>query len=196
MKKLVAFFIIGLSLSVTAVFAEHPDGLGIGVMGNFGYNGSALGGPAVSLKIPSVPIFWGARFGFGTHYFGLGVTGDYYFIDKTLAEEIKLGWYLGAGGFLGMGFYNWDESNPTWKYHYSYNNINLGVRVPIGLSWQPFKFFEVFMDVAPALGLGINIDSSTRETTNGVKDNNWKSEYTGARLYWDVGFTLGARFWI
>jgi hypothetical protein len=195
MKKLIAVCIIGLSLSVTAVFAEHPNGLGIGVMGNFGYGGFPLGGPAISLKIPSVPIFWGAKFGFGANYFGLGVTGDYYLIDKTLADEIKLGWYLGLGGFVGLGFHNWETSSVNYKYHYSYNNVSFGARLPIGLSWQPVKFLEVFMDVAPALGVGIMIDSSTREV-NGSKDNNWKSDYTGAGLYWDIGFTLGARFWI
>jgi len=33
--------------------------------------------------------------------------------------------------------------------------FDVGARVPIGLSWQPIKLFELFLDVAPSIGVYI-----------------------------------------
>jgi hypothetical protein len=132
---------------VTAgVFAEHPNGLGIGVVGQYnsswdGFAGNA--GGALSLKVPGLPIFWGINFDFRSHYFGVGVTGDYYIIDQTLLSNIGLGWYLGLGGYAGIGI--WDN----------YNMIRFGGRLPIGLSFRPINLLEIFLDVAPSLGVGL-----------------------------------------
>jgi hypothetical protein len=99
------------------------------------------------LKIPRVPIYWsivGDSISRGTDHsaFELNVNGDYYIIDKTLAEDIGLGWFLGIGGYLDL--------------YYRFSGIShsgTGARLPIGLSWQPLNFLEIFMDIAPNLGV-------------------------------------------
>ncbi|MDR3341995.1 MAG: hypothetical protein LBT14_04260 [Treponema sp.] len=184
MKKLAAVCIIGLVLGIAGVFAEdqqsdkekffftknHPDGWGIGVQVGGGNSG---GGAALSLKIPALPIFWAVNLGFNSYYFGLGVSGDYYFIDKELVPAIKLGWYWGVGGYVGLGFWD-DDHGPGYGNDDGGMSLALGVRSPIGLTWQPLKFLEVFLQAVPSIGLGI---------------------VPGVGLDWGIGGNLGIRFW-
>jgi hypothetical protein len=149
MKKFLAVCAIGLALATTNVFADHPSGLGVGVVFGGGIGGG-IGG--LSLKIPSVPIYWGVSLGFDAYHFGLGVTGDYYIIDQSFAPT--LGWYLGVGAFLDVGTWNGGRG-PAGR-----NDGGLflaaGVRVPIGLEWQPINKLDVFLEIAPGVGIGIS----------------------------------------
>jgi hypothetical protein len=147
MRKKVLFIILVLFLAIGAgAFADHPDGLGIGVDFTYGYNGGV--GPALSLKLPAVPVFWSVGVGINSVRFLITVAGDYYFIDKMLIPEIDLGWYLGLGLYFNL---------TTWKGGDELG-LGLGARLPIGLSWQPRQvdILELFFDVAPSLGLGIS----------------------------------------
>jgi len=145
MKKIVICLALFVILATGTVFADHPGGFGIGVQGGFSgaWGGSSMGGGALSLKLPSVPIYWAVRLDISSGYFGLGVSGDHYFIDDKLVPEINLGWYLGGGGSLGLSFTG--------------NSVGLGIgaRLPIGLTWQPLPMLEVFLQVVPSLGVSI-----------------------------------------
>ena len=109
MKKLVLVLVMAVMLT-GAVFADHPEGWGLGVLGRFGWDSQydSLGGAAFSFKAPPLPIYWGINATFGSHYFGAGLTGDMYFIDDNIADfgGPNLGWYLGGGLFFN--FYTWD----------------------------------------------------------------------------------------
>jgi hypothetical protein len=148
MKKLLAVCIIGLSLGTVGAFAEHPSGWGIGIVGRGGWSGRGVGGAALSLKAPSLPIYWAIDLGLSDHYFGLGVSGDYYLIDKALVPDINLDWYLGLGGYASLEFWNSSSGNDGV-------GIGVGVRVPVGLSWEFLKHFELFGDIVPNVGLHI-----------------------------------------
>jgi hypothetical protein len=149
MKKVVLVGILAVVLTAGA-FADHPKGWGIGVEGQYnlawdGFDGA--GGAALSLKAPGLPIFWGINLEIRNHLFGVSLTGDYYFIDELLVKNINFGWYFGFGLYGGM-----------WRYDYGaadWNSFRFGARLPIGLSWQPLKFLELFLDIAPSLGMGI-----------------------------------------
>jgi hypothetical protein len=143
MKKVV-FLIIVAFFATGAVFADHPGGFGIGVQGggSGSWSGGGFGGAgALSLKFPSVPIFWAVSMSIGNGYFGLGVSGDYYFIDNQLFKTLH--WYLGSG--LGVGIWGFSDA------------LGLGVsaRLPVGLSWQPIPLLEVFLQIVPSLGVAI-----------------------------------------
>ncbi|GHU09018.1 hypothetical protein FACS1894151_05980 [Spirochaetia bacterium] len=157
MKKIVAVCVIGLALCVSGAFAQHSNGFGIGVQG--GYS-SGIGG-GLTLHIPSIPIFWTID----VNSSWLGVAGDYYLFDSSLVKEVGLGWYLGVGGFVDLGF--WDRDHVL---------IAAGARLPIGLSWQPIKLLEIYLQVVPSLGLQISPDVRFW--------NDW----------W--GANLGLRFWL
>ncbi len=136
-----------LITSGTAVFADHPeDSLGLGIIigasgGIGGFGGAEVG---VSFKIPRVPLFWAGFVSIHNDYVGLGLTGDYYFFDRDLVteENFNLDWFLGLGGYVGMGF-----GDPF--------GFNLGIRVPVGLSWHINGQFELFADLVPSLGFEV-----------------------------------------
>ncbi len=143
MKKILLIVTVLFVIGGAAVFADHPGGLGIGVVGGGGYGpggGGGIGG--LSLKLPNIPIYWAANARFGDP-FGVSVTGDYYVIDDTLfsAGIFDLGWFCGVGGYLGLGI----GSN--------YFDFSFGVRAPIGLSFQFADFFEIFINAYGAFGL-------------------------------------------
>ncbi|MDR1986044.1 MAG: hypothetical protein LBP88_03605 [Treponema sp.] len=140
MKKLVAVCIIGLSLGAAGAFAEHPDGWGLGIVGRGGYGGS---GPNLSLKAPSLPIYWGIGLGIWEGAFSMGVSGDYYIIDTALVPDINLDWYFGVGGYVSLGISDGF-------------GLALGARVPLGLSWEFLEHFELFGNIFAGLGIGIS----------------------------------------
>jgi hypothetical protein len=192
MKKFLAVCIIGLSLGTASVFADHPDGWGLGIMGRGGYGwgggGAGLGGFAVSLKAPMLPIYWGLNLEFYNHYFGFGITGDYYLIDALLVPigGGGLGWYLGVGGYFGFG--NW--SNKWDGNSYGWTNLGLGVRVPIGIDFViPVSniSLELFLDIAPSLGLTFYI----------YNGNYWDyyDGYGGVGLGGGFAAEIGIRIW-
>ncbi|MDR0524934.1 MAG: DUF3996 domain-containing protein [Spirochaetaceae bacterium] len=205
MKKLLAVCIIGLTLG-TAAFADHPDGWGIGIVGGFGgigwgYGSGGGGAFGLSLKAPMLPVFWSLSLGINTwgssSYIGFGLTGDYYIFDKVLYEPAKLHWFLGVGGFFN--FQSWSEE--YLKYKASWMYFDFGVRVPIGISWQPLDFLEVFLNAAPSLGLGIQTDQEMEY--EGVKRKGdelkgWGGYRKGGVHFpsGGIGFEIGLRFWI
>ena len=134
-KKIICVTVLALTLGVGAVFADHPDGFGIGVQG--GWSGGAGGG--LTLKFPVLPIFWSIDGGPAS----LSVAGDYYFIDKDFID--RLGFYIGAGAYAGLGVWGWNDGFNLWA----------GVRVPIGLSWRPIDLLEIYLQAVPSIGLHI-----------------------------------------
>jgi|TergutMp193P3_1026864.scaffolds.fasta_scaffold22514_3 hypothetical protein len=171
MKKLLLVLLVGLGLT-TSAFADH-EGLGVGFIGGWGWPSHGYAG--LSLKVPKLPIFWGIYPVFAGQSFGVGVTGDFYFIDKNLVSStmtnedgnynFKLDWFLGLGMFLNTWF--WDGGA----------NVGLGARVPIGLSWHIIKQLELFFDFAPGVGVSFN--------SGGV----WGP-------YWAGALEIGLRFWM
>jgi hypothetical protein len=139
LKKIVLIVMVLFVLGGTAAFADHPGGLGIGVMGGYGIGG---GNGALSLKLPDLPLYLGLQARFGS-IFGVSASGDYYIIDDTLLSEgaLDLGWYFGVGGYVGIGIGN------------NYFDFDLGLRIPVGLTLQILPF-EVFIQAVPTLGVG------------------------------------------
>ena len=187
MKKFIMVFVM-LSLLAIGAFADHPGTWGVGLMarGGWGYGSGGLGGGALSLKVPKLPIYWGINADLGSHYFGFGITGDMYLIDNNLAsfDGPHLGWYLGLGGFLGFGTYHGNVADWT--------SLSFGARVPIGLSFQiPVSTIsvEIFGALVPNLGLGFWFWDSKY-------DEYWKIEDRGSiGLVGGIGAELGFRIW-
>jgi hypothetical protein len=189
MKKVVVVIALAAILATGTAFADHPDGLGIGIVGTYGIGWGGAGG-ALSLKIPSVPIYWGISMGLSENFFRLGLTGDSYLIDQALVKDIGLHWFLGLGGWLD--FYN--HSTTSWENKkYSAASFGLGARLPIGLSWQPVKFLEIFLDVAPSLGLWINTEAKYKDSV-GI-EHTWREGGIGFPA-WGIPLELGLRIWI
>jgi hypothetical protein len=172
MKKLASVFVLAALISVNA-FAEHPSGWGVGLVGQGGLAWDGFGatfGPALSLKMPQIPIYWGVNMSLRNSGFGVSVTGDGLVIDQTINSGLNLGWYLGLGVYAGVYSYSGSESGIF---------LRTGARAPIGIYIFPAEFLEVFFDAAPSLGLGIGIGSvSGLEFPDG-----------------GIGADFGLRFW-
>ena len=138
MKKFLLVIALAAILATGTAFADHPSGFGIGVQGGYG---GGIGG-ALTLKFPSMPIFWAVDAGAWANYLWLGLAGDYYFIDSAIAADIGLHWYLGVGGYVNLGV-----GDPL--------NVAVGARVPIGLSWQPIPLLEIYLQIVPSVGLSV-----------------------------------------
>jgi hypothetical protein len=138
------------------VYADHPkDMVGVGLFmgGGWASVGGGLFHPGVTIKAPTMPFFWGFNASFGKAS-GLGVSMDYYLLDRDLVKDgsIDLDWFLGVGGF-------------THLYFGSDFTLALGFRLPIGLSWHISNSLELFLDVTP--GIGARFDSEPFYTTLG-----------------------------
>ncbi len=143
--KRIALVLAALLAISAAAYADHPNKLGIGIVGGSGYGNGTVGGDVgLALKLQGMPIYWQFNLHMNENAFGLGATGDLYFNDQTLFKEgsFKLDWFLGLGGYANLGFGN--EASAA-----------IGARVPIGLSWHITREFELWCDIAPSLGLGV-----------------------------------------
>jgi hypothetical protein len=197
MKKIVLVIALAAIMGTGTAFADHPSGFGIGVVGNFwlGRDWGGVGGGGLSLKFPGVPVFWAINFGGGGSHdggnFGFGLTGDYYIIDKSIVPTLN--WFFGIGGFFNFyawwnSYYNrYDNRRDEW----SWSHINFGIRLPIGLSWQPVKFLELWIDFAPSFGLGIDTDSNHKYRY----DNRDYGHEFWIGTHWGFPFEIGLRFW-
>jgi hypothetical protein len=144
-KKIILVIALATILATGTAFADHPTGLGIGVVGgylgewNSGYN---YGATALSLKLSGIPIYWALRVDLSEWYMSFNVMGDSYLIDQALVDKL-VHWYLGLGAYVNLGLFN-DSLM-----------LSLGARLPIGLSIQPIPLLEIFFEVAPSIGLTV-----------------------------------------
>jgi hypothetical protein len=175
MKKISLVLVLTVLVTVGSVFADHPGGLGIGPVWQYGKNfdkGSKNSSHlALALKAPSIPIYWGFSFDLDYIDYGIsfGITGDKYLFDNTLVKDINLGWYLGLGGYGRVMMP--DHSDGMY--------LGIGARLPIGLYIIPLDFLEIFFDIAPSLGF---------------KMETWKGGKSGLTGAYQADF--GLRFWL
>ncbi|MDR2095295.1 MAG: DUF3996 domain-containing protein [Treponema sp.] len=179
MRRLLLCGILALFICISGVSAggnNHPDKWALGpiFLGGYlgGYNAGGFYGGMLALKAPPIPVYWGIQLDFidlNRQVFDAGFTGDYYVFDRMLVPGIKLGWYLGVGGFFSLSHY---FGSGEWTY------LNVGVRVPVALSWQPLSWLEIIGGITPCLGLHFYVAG---------KD--------GLHLNWPLVGELGARFW-
>ena len=143
MKRFVLLLIL-LAVLTTGAFAGHPGGWGLGI----GYQGFGRwekghgygSGVTAFIKAPVVPIYWGLDFHFTKGWYKLRLSGDYYIFDKTLANSVNFGWFLGAGGNAGFTL------APSFI-------IELDFRLPTGFYIMPSDSLEIFLNIIPSIGI-------------------------------------------
>jgi len=142
MKKFLAVAVF--VLAVLAPAAAQTGNVAVGPVYSVPFWGiqSPLGGLGVTGKIPGLAPIFGLNFSLSPkedRYF-LGVTADWLMYKQPLYEPFNLGFYLGPGFYTSLQF-------PTNA------RFDLGLRIPVGINWVPQKFFEAFVEVAPAFGI-------------------------------------------
>ena len=185
-KKILLAVVLAAVLTTGKAFANpvHPDGWGIGIVGGIGWSNGGVGTAGLSLKAPALPIFWGIWLEGGTHWMHIGATGDYHLLGSMFFEDM-LGWFFGIGG--SIGFTSWEGGTVLHNerlYTRSWTRFGLGVRAPIGLTFQPIDFLELFITAAPAFGVRFYSNS-----------HDWDDSYSGVGFGFRIGGELGLRFW-
>ena len=149
MKKIVIIAIILSLFTIGGAFASNGWAVGGAFAFDFGI-GSSLGGPALCLSVPNVPVMFGIRGNFQGDGF-LGVTADWWLFKTNLVGPVKL--YLGPGIYAAFA-----GGDP--------GNFYLGMRVPIGFQIYIVNAFEIFLEPAveieflpqlPTFGLGASV---------------------------------------
>ena len=152
MKKKILLSCIVILVAATGAFADVDlDGFAIGAAwyGNANFiGGTSFGNDvAVSFKLPSFPPIFAVTLGFNPSWFKFGVIADWWLINSELVDDV-LYWYLGPGVIANFAAGT------------NYGYLNVGVRFPIGLHVYLIDHLEIFAEVAPTLGLGIDTGSS------------------------------------
>ena len=143
MKKVV-FILLLAGLVATGAFAQQ--GWGVGAFGTFGGSfteGSVGSGGALSLKAPTLPMYWGISFSAGSNHMNLGLSADYPIINGVLVSDVGLGWYV-QGGLYGK-----------FATGTNYTALGAGARLPIGLNLRlpSIRFLEFFLSAVPNVGI-------------------------------------------
>lgn len=133
--------ITAIILSFACVMYASAFGIGLQLDGNYGYSGSG-GGASVAFKLDEVPLYFAANVSGGQYYgFGAGLTGDYWFFDKTITKELPIKW------FFGVGFY-------AAFYSQTGTSLSVGARLPIGVNaFFADNVVEPYLMIAPQLGV-------------------------------------------
>ena len=127
-----------MACGTTSAFAAKGSGLAIGGEGSL-YIAGANGLPTSAmllLHLPKFPLMMGIGV---TSAPGIGFTADYWFAHENLSSLFAL--YVGIGGYLSI-----DTGSSS--------SVGAGGRLPIGLQlWPAGKVLEIFLEVAPAVGV-------------------------------------------
>lgn len=134
-KKLTVLLLILVIASTSASAMAIGGAFSLDALGGGAY------GAALSLKLDDFEPVMGisARAAGGT--FNLGVTADWWMYHEPLAGIISL--YVGPGGYLSLGL-----GDAT--------SFDIGARVPVGLQVFPIDPLEVFVELAPAIGVALS----------------------------------------
>ncbi|TFG81579.1 MAG: hypothetical protein E4H20_09525 [Spirochaetales bacterium] len=131
-KTLVIALVLLLAIAVPMTFATGI-GAAFGLQPVGGLPGSDV---MLSLKVNQLPFLMGIGFNLGEQQSTFGFTGDWWIVNQNLFSFIN--YYLGPGFYIGYG-----------------TDLTLGGRLPIGLNVYPVKNFELFLEVAPTLAVGL-----------------------------------------
>ena len=130
-------FIVAALLMVVCVGGAFA--WGIGIQGGSGF--PEYGNLAVTFKLDTVPLVFATNFTFDGG-FGIGLTGDYWFLNDNIVGPLN--WFIGAGAGISLGGFD--------------DNFILGLegRLPIGLNMYLVDgFIEPYLQVVPSVRLNI-----------------------------------------
>ena len=150
MKKILFVFALVAIIATGTAFADHPGGFGIGFESGLHVDldpsKTKISGGSLTLKFQELPIFWTINVASFDPFY-TGFSGDYYFIHNPISGDFH--WYLGFG--LGLSL---------WTYEEKVDETKLGIavtgRVPVGVSWQPLDFLELYAQAVPRIGINFS----------------------------------------
>ena len=131
-----------ISLIALVIVSTSASAMAIGGAFSLDALGGGAYGAALSLKLDDFQPVLGisARGGGGT--MNIGLTADWWMYHEPLAGIISL--YVGPGGYLVATGLGGDA------------NMDIGARVPVGFQIFPIDPLEIFVELAPSLGIALS----------------------------------------
>ena len=125
---------------LVAVVATPAFSFGIGGAFGLDFAGGSVGpGALLSFSPDSHPLVLGVGASFGEGFFALGLTGDWWLYHTGLISILSL--YIGPGLYVDLNVVNENAS------------LGIGARIPIGLQAWIIDPLELFLEIAPTIGL-------------------------------------------
>lgn len=143
MKKRVTAVLAALVIFASGAMAKdatkvHGD-WSLGLQGGYVVNG--LGGLSFTFKLPPVPILFAVDFGFDSHHFSIGATGDWWIMNPNIVGPLY--WFFGPGA--AVSFTMGDDFA-----------MFVGPRFVVGLDVFPIKPLEIYLQAAAQIGFGFD----------------------------------------
>jgi hypothetical protein len=139
MRKIFVVICALMLLTSAGAFAARNSGFAIGGEGSLYFAGSG-GLPTYAMltfHLPQFPLYIGLGI---TSTVAIGLTADYWLAHGNLVSIFD--YYAGIGGYLAL--------DPNG------GDVAVGGRIPLGIQVWPFgSVFEIFVEVAPAVGFSI-----------------------------------------
>ena len=136
MKRLIVAVCLSLGLVTTSASA-----LGIGGAFSVGVLGGLPSSAMLSVKFDQIRPILGLGVTVGSGSAQIGATADWWLYHATLAGPLSI--YVGLGGYADI------QTG-------SGGSLGLGARIPVGLQIFPIKPLELFLEIAPRAGVGLN----------------------------------------
>lgn len=130
MKKTFLIVCVLLLVGVIPVFS-------FGIGGAFNYGFQMPHQAMLSVKFDTFPAVFGIGASIGYTSFQIGVTADWWLFHQHLFSIVDL--YIGPGLYAAIG-----------------GTTGLGIRVPIGLRAFILDPLELFIEIAPSIGLRLS----------------------------------------
>ena len=124
--------ILFLALIMTIVVATSGVSLGLGLAFGLDPIGDLPSNVLFSAKFDEVPFLLGIAFSFNEP-FRFGMTADWWMVQQNLTG--MLNFYAGPGLFAGVAG----------------DQLDLGLRIPLGLNIYPVDVLELFLEIAPTV---------------------------------------------
>lgn len=96
-KRILSLVAVLFIASSVSVFAKT----GIGVQG--GYTIGGMSGAAVTFKVDALPCVFAVDLGFGSDYFAVGGTADWWIANPTITGTWKFYYGVGLAASVGLG---------------------------------------------------------------------------------------------
>jgi len=143
MKKLFSVLAVLFVLGTTSTFAT-------GVGAQFGYTVGSYTGAALTLKLDDLPPVFAVDMGFGSNYFSIGGTADWWLANPNITGPLNF--YYAPG--VAVSFVSVSDS---------YTALNIGGRLVGGLNLFLGDVFEIYLQAAwqPTFVLALSGDNSS-----------------------------------
>ncbi|HUZ16938.1 MAG TPA: hypothetical protein VMV68_01025 [Spirochaetia bacterium] len=131
-----------IAIGLAACFATADvSALGVGGAFSLGVLGGLPNSALFSIKLDNVRPIIGIGVSIGSGAARIGGTADWWLYHQPLVGAISL--YAGLGAYVDV------QTGTAF-------NASVGARIPVGLQIFPIKPLELFVEVAPRAGIGLN----------------------------------------